>query len=87
MERGEVKLPDDSGLLAEMASVRYDYSPNGALRLEDKTLTKKRIMRSPDAFDAAMLGFADKRSARDHAALANLGAVNAEFYDPSPWNL
>ena len=58
IERGEVQLPADEGLLAELASIRYEYTPNGKLRLEEKAKTKRRAGRSPDKADAAVLGFA-----------------------------
>ena len=57
LERGEVSLPDDEGLIAELSAIRYQYSANGRIQLEPKAETKKRIGRSPDLADAAVLGF------------------------------
>ena len=67
LERGDITLPDDPELLGELASIRYDFAPSGALRLEDKKETKKRLMHSPDRFDAAMMGFVGGRMRRYRA--------------------
>ncbi len=57
LERGEVSLPDDERLIAELSAIRYQYSANGKIQLEAKAETKKRVGRSPDLADAAVLGF------------------------------
>jgi len=56
-EKGEVSLPDDEALLAELSAVRYDFTPTGQIRIERKEEAKKRLGRSPDLADAAVLGF------------------------------
>ncbi len=57
LERGEVSLPDDERLIAELSAIRYQYRANGRIQLEAKAETKKRVGRSPDLADAAVLGF------------------------------
>jgi phage FluMu gp28-like protein len=57
LEKGEVTLPLDENLLAELSAIRYDFSPSGQIRLEKKEETKKRVGRSPDLADAVALGF------------------------------
>ena len=57
LEKGEVSLPGDEALLAELSAIRYDFSPSGQIRIERKEEAKKRLGRSPDLADAAVLGF------------------------------
>ncbi|MEN8374467.1 MAG: hypothetical protein ABFS34_03375 [Gemmatimonadota bacterium] len=57
LERGEVSLPDDPQLIAELSAIRYGYTPSGQIRLEEKAETKKRVGHSPDRADAAALGY------------------------------
>ena len=57
LERGEIALPDDDSLLAELSALRYDYDTYGRIRLEQKDEMRQRIGRSPDRADAALLGF------------------------------
>ena len=61
LERGEVSLPRDEALLAELSAIRFDYSPTGQIRLEKKEEVKKRVGRSPDLADAVTLGFPPKK--------------------------
>jgi len=57
LERGEVSLPEDEGLIAELSSVRFHYDPKGRIQIEAKVAQKKRVGHSPDLADAAVLGF------------------------------
>ena len=57
-ERGEVSIPDDAPLQAELAAYRYSYDSQARIRLEPKEETKRRVGRSPDRADAVMLAFA-----------------------------
>jgi hypothetical protein len=57
LEKGEVSLPKDEKLLAELSAIRYDFTPSGQIRLEKKEETKKRVGHSPDLADSAVLGF------------------------------
>lgn len=55
LEKGEVSLPKDDNLLAELASYRYDIDPKGRITLKDKRENSPEA--SPDLGDAAILGF------------------------------
>lgn len=57
LERGEVSLPSDDALIAELSAVRYDYDPKGRIRLVNKNLTRRELGRSPDKADACLLGY------------------------------
>jgi hypothetical protein len=56
----QLALPQDRELLADLAAPLYDLS-KGWIQIEDKSLTKKRLGRSPDAGDAVMLALAQPR--------------------------
>ena len=57
LEKGEVSLPEDESLLAELSALRYSYDPKGRIVIEKKELAKKRIGHSPDLADAVALGY------------------------------
>lgn len=57
LERGEVSLPNDDGLIAELSAFRYDYDTKGRIRLVKKDQTRREIGRSPDKADACLLGY------------------------------
>ena len=57
LERGEVSLPEDEGLVAELSAVRFQYDSKGRVQIEKKEFQKKRVGHSPDLADAAVLGF------------------------------
>lgn len=51
-------LPPDEDLLGDLAAPTYKYTGKGAIQIEDKEETKKRLGHSPDRADAVMLTFA-----------------------------
>jgi hypothetical protein len=55
VDRGEIALPDDEELVADLASIRYEFDQRGRIRLESKDDTRKRLGRSPDRADAVAL--------------------------------
>ena len=57
IERGEVGLPDNAGLIAELSAIRYRFSPQGKIQIESKDELKPRLGRSPDLADAALIGW------------------------------
>ena len=57
LERGEISLPNDEALLAELSALRYPYDPKRRIVIEKKEIAKKRIGRSPDLADAVALGY------------------------------
>jgi len=48
-------------LMEDLAATFYDVSSTGKTRIEDKSSTKRRLHRSPNAGDAVVLGFHAKR--------------------------
>ena len=57
-----IRIPRDARLIAELATLRYEYDSQGRLRMESKASMKKRGVGSPDKADALMLAFLDDRS-------------------------
>lgn len=49
---GDIALPDDRKLAADLTNVEYSYDSRGRIKLESKSEIKKRIGRSPDRGDA-----------------------------------
>jgi hypothetical protein len=58
LESGEARLPRDGELLAELATVRYELTSAGRVRVEAKRDRKRRGLSSPDRADALMMTFA-----------------------------
>jgi phage terminase large subunit len=56
--QGEVGIPDDPALEAQLTSVEYKHDANNALLLERKEDMKRRGLPSPDRADALALTFA-----------------------------
>lgn len=54
-----ISIPQDPGLITELTELRYKYSSEKKIRIEDKDDMKKRIGRSPDRADALSLAFFD----------------------------
>lgn len=55
LEEGKGKLPDDEQLQLELTAPHYEYNSSGVLKIESKADVKKRLRRSPDKADSAML--------------------------------
>ncbi|MBR4031126.1 MAG: DEAD/DEAH box helicase family protein [Clostridia bacterium] len=58
LEAGEITLPRDDELSAELTTRKYSLNSSDKLILEKKEDFKKRIKRSPDRADAVVLAFA-----------------------------
>ena len=54
---GEISIPRDDELIAQLTARKYTVASNGKLTLERKDEFKKRIGRSPDRADALALAF------------------------------
>jgi len=54
---GRVSIPDDKGLISELAALRYSFDSQGRIKIESKDEMRKRGLRSPDKADALMLAF------------------------------
>lgn len=55
MEAGEVHIPDDEVLTADLSAQRYEFTQDGKIKLESKDETRKRAGHSPDRSDAVAL--------------------------------
>jgi hypothetical protein len=56
----ELDLPNSDKLKAQLADIRYTYSPRGLLQIESKEDAKDRGSKSPDVADAVMMTFSKK---------------------------
>lgn len=54
---GDISIPDDRRLIAELSSLRYFYTEGDRLKIESKDEIRKRNLPSPDRADALMLAF------------------------------
>ena len=54
-----IRIPRDTELISELASLRYGYDSRGRLLMESKDSIRKRGVQSPDKADALMLAFLD----------------------------
>ena len=61
-QKGEISIPDDLGLLAQLSSIKYKFDSHGRLQIEAKEDMKKRGMKSPDKADALVLAFMESPS-------------------------
>ena len=57
-ERGDISIPDDDELDAQLGELRYEYTSRGKIKIESKDDMAKRGLPSPDRADALMMGFA-----------------------------
>jgi hypothetical protein len=58
LEARDCKMPKDEVLIAELATVRYNFTSNGKIAIEGKDEIKRRGLPSPDKADAFVLTFA-----------------------------
>jgi len=57
--KGEIDIPDDPRLRAQLSEIQYDYR-NGKMLIESKKDMRKRGVKSPDRADALMMLFAPR---------------------------
>jgi hypothetical protein len=62
MEAGEVSIPNDRELVAQLMSMRYEVRSDRKLKVESKEDSKKRGLKSPDKADAVIMAYADIRT-------------------------
>lgn len=60
-ERGEIEIPDDPKLTAQLAGLKYEYDDKGRIKMQAKKDAKKEGQRSPDRADMLALCFMEKR--------------------------
>ncbi len=58
---GELDLPDNDKLKAQLSDIRYTYNARGLLQIESKEDAKNRGSKSPDVADAVMMTFNRKK--------------------------
>ena len=61
---GDLDLPKNDKLKAQLADIRYTYNGKGQLQIESKEDAKARGSKSPDIGDAVMMTFNTKRGGR-----------------------
>ena len=85
LAKGEVALPDNDRLIAELSAVKYGFTPSGQIALEKKADTAKRAGESStDLADAAVLGFAEALG----TYIGDLDlSVNEDLAEPSRWRI
>ena len=54
---GRLIIPDDSQLLSQLSTLRYNYDSQGRIKIESKDDIRNRGLPSPDRADALMLAF------------------------------
>jgi hypothetical protein len=75
-EPGGAQIPDEDALQADACGPTYHYNANAALLLESKEHMRARGVRSPDAWDAVALTFAEPVG-DDRPGLDPLAALRA----------
>jgi hypothetical protein len=86
LEKGEVSLPDDERLVAELSSMRFEYTARGQIKLEEKsvqlsgagTLLHYRRGRAPESVTARLWATRvapGRRSERAVAAVVNTSST------------
>lgn len=58
---GEVAGLTDDTTISQLATIRYEYTPQGKVKIESKIDARKRGVKSPDRAEALMLAFAHIR--------------------------
>jgi ferritin-like protein len=58
LEEGNIDLPDDTGLIAQLSAIKFDYDTNDRIQIESKDNVKERLGYSPDDSDSAIYCFA-----------------------------
>jgi hypothetical protein len=64
LEAGNVDLPDDSQLTAQLSGIQYKIRSDKKIQVESKEEMKKRGLKSPDKADAVIMAFIGKRAKR-----------------------
>lgn len=73
LEARDCKMPDDDGLINELATVKYKFTSNGKLLMESKEDIKKRGLKSPDKADSFVLTFASDAATGLYGVSSNGG--------------
>ena len=84
MEKGELSLPDDDDLRADLSALRYTFTQDGRIQIESKDECRKRLGRSPDRADAVALAHWHA-STGDHGMA--LGLLGGQIIDFNTWEV
>lgn len=57
LKAGEMSLPPDNKLAADLTNIKYMYTSKGQIKLEEKAKIKERTGRSPDRGDALVIAW------------------------------
>jgi len=57
-EQGDIEIPNDADLIAQLAAIRVEFTSRGQLKIESKETMRRRSLPSPDKADALLLAFA-----------------------------
>jgi hypothetical protein len=57
-EQGDIEIPNDADLIAQLAAIRVEFTSRGQLKVESKETMRRRSLPSPDKADALLLAFA-----------------------------
>jgi phage terminase large subunit len=57
-KRGEISIPEDGELMAQLSAIRYEVTRRG-IKIEEKSEIKKRTLVSPDQADSLAYSYAD----------------------------
>ena len=64
-EDGEISIPDDPELISQLASMTYEFTSKGHLKLETKQQIRNSGRQSPDKADALSLAFTGSQSKKE----------------------
>lgn len=53
----EIAIPDDPSLIGDLVAPRWEQTPNGSIKIEDKDEIIKRLGRSPDEGDMVVMAY------------------------------
>ncbi len=87
LEGGNVSLPTDDELVAQISTIKYGLTGTGKMRIESKRDRKKRGLASPDRADALMMTFAAAAIILPPQFTREHGANTYESRDMIDWEL
>ncbi len=73
-KNGEIYIPDDDDLKAELSNIRYKLASDGRRQIESKDEIKKRVKRSPDRADALFMSYASPQMGEKGANKTGVGS-------------
>lgn len=59
-QNGNIDLPDDSKMVAQLAGLKYEFDANGKLKLQSKEDMRRKGLKSPDIADMIAMAYWDK---------------------------